>query len=510
MEMYDFVIVGAGSAGCVLTSRLSEDPETRILLLEAGLPDTRTEISIPGLWPTLFRSDVDWSYSTAPQDRLDGRELNFPRGKTLGGSSSINAQVFLRGHRADFDTWEALGNPGWGYEQVLPYFKKLENNERGADAFRGTGGPINATDRPSLNPLSLAFIEGAAAIGLPRNPDLNGKEQDGVGVCQESCKDGRRCSTAVAYLRPALARPGVEARTGAQVTRILFEGRRAIGVEYVQNGSRHEARAAREVILSAGAINSPQLLLLSGIGPAGELEDKGIQVRHALGGVGKNLQDHPLAMILYRSKVEVALDPCSNQAEAYGYVRTRPGLPAPDLQIFLCPILWRQEGLQAQAPTEHGFSIFFSAIIARSQGYVALRSTDPLAAPIIQPNFLSDEEGDDLRVLQEGFRLARRIASTDAFAPFRDVELTPGPDVQSGADIDAFLRQTTQTYFHPVGTCKMGVDPDAVVDPVLKVHGLEGLRVVDASIMPTVPRANTNVPTIMVAEKAADLIKARR
>ncbi len=419
MERYDFVIVGAGSAGCVLANRLSEDPETSVLLIEAGPPDTRPEISIPGAWPTLFKSDVDWNYSTAPQDRLDGRALFFPRGKTLGGSSSINAQVFLRGHRADFDTWEALGNQGWSYEQVLPYFKKLENNERGADEFRGTGGPINATDRKALHPLSLAFIEGAAAVGLPRNPDLNGKEQDGVGVCQQSCKDGQRCSTAVAYLRTALGRPGVKALTGAQATRILFEGNRAVGVEYVRDGSRHEARAAREVILSAGAINSPQLLMLSGIGPADELQEKGIQVRHALRGVGKNLQDHPLAMAVHRTSSEFALDTSSNQAEAYAYVRTRSGLSAPDLQIFLCPILWLGEGLQGS--TEHGFSIFFSAIIPRSQGYVRLLSSDPFAAPVIQPNFLSDEEGDDLRVMNEGFRLARKIASTDAFAPFRAV-----------------------------------------------------------------------------------------
>jgi len=507
MTQHDFVIVGAGSAGCVLANRLSEDAGTRVLLLEAGPPDTRSEISIPAAWPTLFKTEVDWRYSTAPQAHLDGRELYFPRGKTLGGSSSINAQVYLRGHRADFDGWAALGNRGWSYEEVLPYFKKLECNERGADTFRGTGGPLNATDRRCLNPVSLAFIEGAIAAGLSRNVDPNGREQDGIGVCQATCKDGRRCSTAVAYLRPALARPGIEVQTDAHATRILFEGRRAVGVEYVRNGGRHEARAAREVILSAGAINSPQLLMLSGIGPTDELEARDIRALHPLRGVGRNLQDHPIAPLLQRSKVAIAIDTESNQAEAFAYVRTRPELSAPDLQMLLVPLLWLKEGLEA--PTEHGFSIIFSAIIPRSRGYVGLRSSDPFAPPVIQPDFLSDEGGEDLRVLTEGFRLARRIVDTEPFAPFRGPELSPGSQAQSSAEIFAFLRQTAQSYYHPVGTCKMGTDLDAVVDPELRVHGIERLRVVDASVMPTIPRANTNAATIMIAEKGADLIKGK-
>jgi choline dehydrogenase len=508
MTTYDFVIVGAGSAGCVLANRLTEESHSRVLLLEAGPPDSRPEISIPGAWPMLFKSEVDWGYSTAPQTHLDGREIFFPRGKTLGGSSSTNAQAYLRGHRADFDSWEAAGNRGWSYEHVLPYFKRLEHNERGADGFRGTGGPINVTDRQKLNPLSLAFIEGAMAVGLSRNSDFNGKELDGVGVCQATCKDGKRCSTAVGYLRPALERPGLVVQTEAHTARILFDGTHAAGIEYIQNGSRHEARATREVILSAGAINSPQLLMLSGIGPTDELEAAGVRVRHPLRDVGKNLQDHPLVAMLYRSTVAIAIDTESNQCEAYAYARTRSGLAAPDLQILLAPLLWLKEGLQA--PTEHGFSIVFSAIAPLSRGYVGLRSADPFAAPVIQPNLLSDEQGEDLRVLTEGLRLARRIAESEALAPFRGPELAPGHDVRSDAEIHTFLRQATQTYYHPVGTCRMGIDADAVVDPALRVRGIEGLRVVDASIMPTIPRANTNAATIMIAEKAADLIKANR
>ena len=505
MTRTDYIIVGAGSAGCVLARRLSEDSSVSTLLLEAGPPDTRPEISVPAAWPNLFKTECNWGYVTAPQPHLEQREVYFPRGKTLGGSSSVNAQVYLRGHRADFDGWASLGNAGWSYDEVLHYFKKAENNERGADAFHGVGGPQNVADQPNPNPLSLAFLEGAVATGLARNADLNGKDQDGAGFCQFTQKAGKRHSTAAAYLEPARARQNLEIVTGAHATRILLEGRRAIGVVYQRDGSTHEAHATREVILCGGAINSPQLLMLSGIGPADHLGKLGIDIVQSLPGVGRNLQDHAVAPLLHSSKVPISLLAESSQVEAIAYVRTQDHLPAPDLQVFLVPVLWLKEGLEA--PTQHGFTIAFSVMKPRSVGALRLRTRDPFAPPAIDSAFLSDEKGEDRRVLREGFRLARRIVATTPFAPFRGEELAPGLAARSDDEIDEHVRRLTQTHYHPVGTCKMGIDANAVVDPKLRVHGIDALRIADASIMPTIPRANTNAATIMIGEKAADLIR---
>jgi len=505
MTRTDYVIVGAGSAGCVLARRLSEDPSVNILLLEAGPPDARPEISVPAAWPNLFKTEYNWGYVTAPQMQLGGREVYFPRGKTLGGSSSVNAQVYLRGHRADFDEWASLGNAGWSYDEVLRYFKKSENNERGADAFHGVGGPQNVADQPNPNPLSLAFLEGAVATGLAPNADLNGKDQDGAGLCQFTQKAGKRHSTAAAYLEPARTRQNLEIVTGAHATRILLEGRRAVGVVYQQDRTTHEARATREVILCGGAIHSPQLLMLSGIGPADRLARLGIEVVQSLPGVGQNLQDHAVSALLHSSKVPISLLAESSQVEAIAYVRTQDHLPAPDLQMFLVPILWLKEGLEP--PTQDGFTIVFSVMKPRSVGALRLRTSDPFAPPAIDPAFLSDEKGEDQRVLREGFRLARRIVATTPFDAFRGEELAPGLAARSDDEIDEHVRRLTQTHYHPVGTCKMGVDANAVVDLKLRVHGIDALRVADASIMPTIPRANTNAATIMIGEKAADLIK---
>jgi choline dehydrogenase len=388
---------------------------------------------------------------------------------------------------------------------VLHYFKKVENNERGADAFHGVGGPQNVADRPNPDPLSLALIEGAVATGLARNTDLNGKNQDGVGLCQFTQKAGKRHSTADAYLEPAHARQNLEVVTEVHSTRILLQKRRAVGVVYQRNGSTHEAHVTREVMLCRGPVNSPQLLMLSGIGPADHLRKLGIEVVQSLPGVGQNLQDHTVAPLLYSSNVPISLLAESSQVEAIAHVRTQNHLPAPDLQMFLVPVLWLREGLEP--PTQDGFTVVFSVMKPRSVGALRLRMSDPFAPPAIDSAFLSDEKGEDRRVLREGFRLSRGIVATTPFAAFRGEELAPGLAARSDDEIDEHVRRLTQTHYHPVGTCKMGIDSNAVVDPTLRVHGIDALRVADASIMPTIPRANTNAAAIMIGEKAADLIK---
>ena len=519
--MYDYVIVGAGSAGCVLAHRLTEDPKIKVLLLEAGGPDDGREIQIPAAFSKLFKTACDWAYYTEEQPRLNHRRMYWPRGRVLGGSSSINAMIYIRGHRHDYDLWCRLGNARWSYAEVLPYFKKAENQERGASEYHGAGGPLNVADLRCVNPLSRAFVDACAEVGLPRNSDFNGPEQEGVGMFQVTQKAGKRHSAADAYLRPALKRPNLIVHTRAQATRLLLEGTRASGVEYIRNGAVDRVRADREVILCGGTINSPQLLMLSGIGPADHLTALEIPVVADLPGVGQNLQDHLLLGVAYECKQPITLAAAetfgnllrymlfktgplaSNVCEAGGFLKTKSDLPAPDLQLNFGPVFYVNHGFTR--PTGHGFSIGPSLIRPRSRGRIALLSSDPLEPPLIQPNYFLDDA--DRQVLVESVALARRIARAKAFDAYRGAEVLPGEQAQSQKVISEYVCNIIETQYHPVGTCKMGTDPMAVVDARLRVRGVEGLRVVDASIMPAIVGGNTNAPTIMIAEKAADLIK---
>jgi len=518
---YDYIVVGAGSAGCVLAGRLTENPQTRVLLLEAGGPDSAKEIQIPAAFSKLFKTSVDWNYSTEEEPHLNGRRLYWPRGKMLGGSSSMNAMIYMRGNPLDYDHWKNLGNDGWGFRDVLPYFKKSENQERGASEYHGSGGPLNVSDLRYVNTLTRAFLDAAEEIGIRANPDFNGATQDGVGLNQVTQKNGRRHSAADAYLRPACARPNLQIVTRAHATRVVVERNRATGVAYLCDGVARDARAAGEVILAAGTIHSAQLLLLSGIGPADELKLAGIPSLHDLPGVGKNLQDHPMVSVGYQCKQPVSLASAetlpnflryllfkrgplvSNVAEAGIFWRTRDGLQVPDMQLLFGPAYYRNHGLGKSK--EHAFGFGPTLIAPESRGSITLRSADPFAAPAIRANYLSHDS--EMRVMIQGVRLSRELAHTKAFEPFRGEELHPGTPATTDEDIAAFLRAEVQSLYHPVGTCKMGNDPMAVVDARLRVRGLEALRVVDASIMPRVIGGNTNAPTIMIAEKAADMIR---
>lgn len=520
--MYDYIIVGAGSAGCVLAHRLTEDSANRVLLLEAGRPDTRREIHIPTAGIHLLKSDVDWAYETEPQPHLHNRRLYWPRGKTLGGSSSINAMIYIRGHRSDYDGWAALGNEGWSFAEVLPYFKKSQDQQRGASTYHGQGGPLAVSDPRYTNVLSQAFVHGAMSLGMPYNSDFNGETLAGVGLYQTTIKAGRRHSAAAAFLKPILHRPNLTVITQAHVTRLQFAGRRAIGVEYLQRGRLYQVPAHREILLCGGAVNSPQLLLLSGVGPAEQLRAFNIPLIHDLPGVGRHLQDHLLVTVTFECTRPVSLSDAqnarnillymlwrrgpltSNGVEAGGFVKIRAG-DAPDLQFHVGPFILQAHGFGPVSPFDrHGFTISPGLLRPRSVGEITLAAPDPLAPPRIQPNYGADP--GDLTVLVEGVKLARTIARTPAFDPYRGQELTPGPQVVSDDDLLEFVRDSAETIYHPVGTCKMGRDPLAVVDPQLRVHGLSGLRVVDASIMPEIVGGNTNAPTIMIAEKAADMV----
>jgi choline dehydrogenase len=521
-KTYDFIIVGAGSAGCVLAARLTEDLRTRVLLLEAGGAGGAKEIRIPAAFSKLFKTGVDWNYATEPEPYLHERRLYWPRGKVVGGSSAINAMIYIRGNRADYDSWRELGNVGWGFAEVLPYFKKSENQERGASEFHGVGGPVNVADPRYVNPLTRAFLAAAEEIGIARNSDFNGAEQDGAALYQVTQKDGARWSAADGYLQPARERSNLTVLTGAHATRVLMEGKRAVGVAFLRGGVAEEACADREVILAGGTVNSPQLLMLSGIGPASELKAAGISPMHDLPGVGKNLQDHPMVSVGYLCTQKISLDGAetlgnflrwlvwkngplaSNVAEAGLFLRTRVGLAVPDLQLLFGPAYYRGHGLVRRK--EHCFGFGPTLITPESRGEISLRSANPLDAPAIRANYLSTDA--DLRTMIAGVRLARRLAHAKSFDQFRGEELHPGAAMTSDAEIAEFLRNELETLYHPVGTCKMGVDGLAVVDAQLRVRGIEGLRVVDASIMPRVPAGNTNAPVIMIAEKASEMIRA--
>ena len=508
---FDFIIVGAGSAGCVLAARLSEDPSARVLLLEAGEPDTRKEIHIPAAFPRLFKTPVDWAYQTEPQPRLNRRRLFWPRGKMIGGSSSMNAMIYIRGQRSDFDSWRDAGNPGWSFEDVLPLFRALESR---------TGGPLHVTDLRAPNPLSRVFVEACVECGIPLNPDFNGDTQEGAGLYQVTQKDGRRQSAASAYLKPALRRPNLTVVTGAHVTRLVFEGRRAVGVEYAKN-SRPELAQAGEIVLCGGAVNTPQLLMLSGIGPREHLETVGVPVLEDLRGVGTNLQDHLAAIVSYRCARPITLDRAgsvadilswlllkrgpltSNVAEAGAFVCSKPEHKEPNLQFLFGPAFFIQHGFVK--PAGSGFSLGPVLLHPRSRGTIRLRSRNPFDQPLIQPNYLEHQE--DLAQLIDGVHLARRIVASPAFDAFRKDELLPGAGAESDEEIAAAIANIAETLYHPVGTCRMGTRSDAVVDPELRVHGVQQLRVADASIMPTITGGNTNAPAILIGEKASRVIR---
>jgi choline dehydrogenase len=522
VRTFDYIVVGAGSAGCVLANRLSADPRCSVLLLEAGPPDTRREIAIPAAFAQLFRSEVDWAYRTEPEPELNGRGAYWPRGKTLGGSSSINAMIYMRGNPADYDGWEKLGNEGWAWADVLPYFKRAENNERGADEYHGTGGPLHVADLRFVHPVVRALIASGRELGWPENRDFNGATQDGIGAVQVTQRRGRRWSAADAYLRPALTRPNLTVETTALAEKVLFEGRRATGVQYLMGWSTREvAGARREVILAGGAVNSPHLLMLSGVGPAEHLRDRGVEVLLDLPGVGGNLQDHLAVGVAYRLTRPISLLNAGSRgsilrflangtgmltsvvAEGTAFVRTGAELTAPDIQFAMAAVLYGAEG---PAPTEHGFTVGPMLLTPRSRGRIRLRSPHPTYPAAIHANYLSDPDGEDLARLIAGLRLGRQLARGRPLDPYRGDEILPGAEVTTDARLVEHVREHSGTLYHPVGTCAMGSDRLAVVDDQLRVHGLEGLRVVDASVMPTVPRGNTNAPTIMIAEKASDLI----
>ena len=519
---YDYIIVGAGSAGCVLANRLSADPANRVLLLEAGPRDWNPFIHMPaGLAKLVNFKSLNWNYSTEPEPALNNRRLYWPRGRVLGGSSSINAMCFIRGHRTDYEDWAAAGNPGWSWDEVLPYFIRSQNQARGASDLHGVGGPLSVEDLSYSNPLSEVFIQAAEQAGFAANRDFNGPAQRGFGLYQVTQRDGRRCSTSVGYLRPARSRPNLTVLTGALTVKLELTGNRASGVRYQRRGITRTVHASREVLLAGGSINSPQLLMLSGIGPARELEKVGIDVRQDLDGVGANLQDHLDICTLTRCSQPITYDQLSelrvglkyflyhegegtsNIAEAGGFlVSGRNRDDRPDIQMHFVPALLDDHG-RNRLPGD-GYTVHACPLRPQSRGQIRLHSDDPRQPPAIHANYLSDAE--DLEMMLECVRLSREILNQPAFKPFRAHEIHPGNEVTSRNGLIDFIRNKAETIYHPVGTCRMGSDPHSVVDPELKVRGIENLRVIDASIMPTLVGGNTNAPTIMIAEKAADMI----
>ncbi|MBW4627037.1 MAG: GMC family oxidoreductase N-terminal domain-containing protein [Brasilonema octagenarum HA4186-MV1] len=506
MTNYDYIVIGAGSAGCVVANRLTEDCNTTVLLLEAGNPATKPEIQIPAQCFSLIGSEVDWGYVSELEPYLKGRKMFCSRGKVLGGSSSINFMMYIRGNPQDYDRWQELGNPGWSYLDLLPYFKKSEHQQRGASEFHGVDGELSVTDLMSPAVVSQRFVDACVSKGYNYNPDFNGVQQEGVGLYQLTVKDGKRHSAAAAFLLPIFHRPNLTVVTGALVTKLLVEGTRCVGVEYLHEGTLHQVRVNQEVILSAGAFDSPKLLMLSGIGTAEHLQAMGISVVADLPGVGQNLQDHILTCVVQEATQDIHPAITSNGIEAGLFLHSKGNVEtAPDLQFFFGPIQFLSPGY---TPADFGFTGAVCLTRLENIGSVSLRSPDPKDPPTIRMNYLQSQA--DVQKLVEGVKLIRQLFQSNAFDDFRGEEIAPGSHIQSDAALEAYIRDTCSTVWHPVGTCKMGIDSMAVVDPELRVHGIQGLRVVDASIMPTITTGNTNAPTIMIAEKAADLIKAER
>jgi choline dehydrogenase-like flavoprotein len=531
---FDYVIVGAGSAGCVLANRLSADPGVRVALIEAGPSDrgflARLLINVPaGVFATIGSPRYNWLYQYEPDPAVGGQPIFCPRGRVLGGSSAINGMIYIRGNPRDYDGWAAGGADGWSWREVLPYFLKSENFEGGASELHATGGELNVARQRDPHPISEAFLSAAEQLQFTRTLDFNGPEQDGFGYWHVNQRNGERLSSSRAFLHPASSRPNLTIVTGALTRRVLIENGRAVGVEIARAGAVERISAAREVIVSGGTVNSPQILMLSGIGPAAELKKHGIEVVRDLPGVGENLQDHQDVMLCYSSPRHTLYGmswkalpwmlaspfrylfqrkgPFStNTVESGGHVRSRPGLDQPDLQFILGPEYMNQN---RSIPVGHGFSFHVSLLQPKSRGRLALASADPAAKPKLYANFLSDAGGEDLEALVRGVKMIRRIAASPAMDAYRGEEIQPGPKVETDDEIRQFARDTLGTTFHPAGTCRMGRDDMAVVDPELKVRGVAGLRVVDASVMPNVTSGNTNAPVMMIAEKAADMILGR-
>ena len=529
--MTDYVIVGAGSAGCVLANRLSEDPTVKVVLLEAGGRDNSFLYSMPaGFFELMKTGKGNWNFESVPQPGLGGRRMYFPRGKVLGGSSAINGMVVSRGNAGDYDHWAALGNAGWSYADCLPYFKRIESFPPGDTAQRGHSGPIAVTRSPmeGMNPTSRAWIEGGKQAGHPFNPDVNAGNPLGMGQMQGNYAKGARHSASARYLVPALNRPNLKVITHALVQRVILEGQRAVGIEYICNGQVQSLRAEREVLLCGGVVNSPQILQLSGIGHPDDIRPHGIALKHALLGVGRNMRDHLAIALKQRATQPVSLlsslkplatvkalgqyflfrsGPTTVSAlEAWAHLKSRPDLAYPDIQIYSVPLMYNDHG--RDVIKEEGFMAVLNGSQPQSVGTVKIRSANPADAPEIDPRYLTEPE--DLRVLREGLRLSREIFAQKAYDAFRGTEYAPGAQVTSDADLDAYIRANANTLYHPVGTCKMGSDETAVVDTQMRVHGIDGLRVVDAAAMPHIISGNTNFPVMMMAERAAEMILGRR